>query len=298
MSDTPRSDPAEPDESQREAALRSLSVLGTPSGDSFQSDANLIDLLRAASRHLRRLVECRLVRIWVARRGGDRLVARIFDEEHGAVAGELRLARGEGLAGWAIAQERSLRLGPGEPPPANLVGVTEPFQSALVIPLFRRGDVFGAIECLDRKGGSFSDADFDHVDVAAEHVAFALDNALLYEETERRALEKEVLLEISKTLSAPLDLDEVLEAIFRSLRQVVRYAAAAIYLVNRSSQRLELVRDTGYPEGSDEAFRLSVGEGIVGWVAKTGEAVIVPDVRRDPRYVSASSERFSARALT
>jgi sigma-B regulation protein RsbU (phosphoserine phosphatase) len=293
MSDTPRSDPAEPDESQREAALRSLSVLGTPSGDSFQSDANLIDLLRAASRHLRRLVECRLVRIWVARRGGDRLVARIFDEEHGAVAGELRLARGEGLAGWAIAQERSLRLGPGEPPPANLVGVTEPFQSALVIPLFRRGDVFGAIECLDRKGGSFSDADFDHVDVAAEHVAFALDNALLYEETERRALEKEVLLEISKTLSAPLDLDEVLEAIFRSLRQVVRYAAAAIYLVNRSSQRLELVRDTGYPEGSDEAFRLSVGEGIVGWVAKTGEAVIVPDVRRDPRYVSARAETRS-----
>jgi len=293
MSDTPRSDSAEPDESQREAALRSLSVLGTPSGDSFQSDANLIDLLRAASRHLRRLVECRLVHVWVARRGGDRLVARVFDEERGAVTGELRLARGEGLAGWAIARERSLRLGPGEPPPADLVGVTEPFETALVIPLFRRGDVFGAIECLDRQGGSFSDADFDHLDMAAEHVAFALDNALLYEETERRALEKEVLLEISKTLSAPLDLDEVLEAIFRSLRQVVRYAAAAIYLVNRSSQRLELVRDTGYPEGSDEAFRLSVGEGIVGWVAKTGEALIVPDVRRDRRYVSARAETRS-----
>lgn len=293
MSDTPRTEPAEPDESQREAALRSLSVLGTPSGDSFQSDANLIDLLRAANRHLLRLVECRLVRIWVARRGGDRLVARVFDVEHGAVAGELRLARGEGLAGWAIAQERSLRLGPAEPPPADLVGVTEPFETALVIPLFRRGDVFGAIECLDRRGGSFSDADFDHLDMAAEHVAFALDNALLYEETERRALEKEVLLEISKTLSAPLDLDEVLEAIFRSLRQVVRYAAAAIYLVNRSSQRLELVRESGYPLGSDEAFRLSVGEGIVGWVAKTGEAVIVPDVRRDPRYVSARAETRS-----
>jgi len=293
MSDAPRTDPVEPDESQREAALRSLSALGTPTGDSFQSDANLNDLLRAASRHVRRLVECRLVRVWVARRGGQRLVARVFDEEHGAVAGELRLARGEGLAGWAIAQERSLRLGPGEPPPADLAGVTGPFESALVIPLFRRGEVFGAIECLDRQGGPFSDADFDHLDVAAEHVAFALDNALLYEETERRSLEKEVLLEISKTLSAPLDLDEVLEAIFRSLRQVVRYDAAAIYLVSRSSQRLELVRDTGYPAGSDEAFRLSVGEGIVGWVAKTGEAVIVPDVRRDQRYVSARTSTRS-----
>ena len=293
MSDAPRTAPAESDDGQREAALRSLSVLGTPAGDSFQSDANLNDLLRAASRHVRRLVDCRLVRVWVARRGGQRLVARVFDEEHGGIAQEVRLARGEGLAGWAIAQERSLRLGPGEPPPGDLAGVTEPFESALVIPLFRRGEVFGAIECLDRQGGPFSDADFDHLDVAAEHVAFALDNALLYEETERRALEKEVLLEISKTLSAPLDLDEVIEAIFRSLRQVVRYDAAAIYLVNRSSQRLELVRDTGYPPGSDEAFRLSVGEGIVGWVAKTGEAVIVPDVRRDRRYVSARAETRS-----
>jgi len=293
MSDAPRTLPADADDGQREAALRSLSVLGTPTGDSFQSDANLNDLLRAASRHVRRLVDCRLVHVWVARRGGQRLVARVFEEDHGTVTGELRLARGEGLAGWAVAQERSLRLGPGEPPPRDLAGVIEPFQSALVIPLFRRGEVFGAIECLDRAGGPFSDADFDHLDVAAEHVAFALDNALLYEETERRALEKEVLLEISKTLSAPLDLDEVLEAIFRSLRQVVRYAAASIYLVNRSTQRLELVREIGYPAGSEEAFRLSVGEGIVGWVAKTGEPVIVPDVRRDRRYVSARPETRS-----
>jgi len=286
MSDAPRSEPLDQEAGDREAVLRALSALGTPTGDSFQSDANLNDLLRTASRHVRRLVDCRLVRIWVVRRSGERLVARVFDEEHGGLSRTLRLARGQGLAGWAITRERSLRLGPGEPPPADLTGTREPFASALVIPLFRRGEVFGAIECLDREGGAFSDADFDHLDVAAEHVAFALDNALLYEETERRALEQEVLLEISKTLSAPLELDEVLEVIFRSLRQVVNYDAAAIYLVSRSSQRLEMVREAGYPEGSDEASRLMVGEGIVGWVAKTGEAVIVPDVRHDRRYVS------------
>jgi serine phosphatase RsbU (regulator of sigma subunit) len=285
MSDPPRRDAQEADESQREAALRSLSALGTLPSEAFQADANLSDLLRAATRHVKRLVDCRVVRIWVARRAGERLVARIFDEERGGLAAELRRARGEGLAGWVIEHEQSLRLAPGDARPA-LVGESDPFESALVIPLFRRGGVFGAIECLDRRGGPFGDADFDHLDVAAEHVAFALDNALLYEETERRALEKEVLLEISKTLSAPLDLDEVIEAIFRSLRQVVKYDAAVIYLLNRSTRGLELVRETGYPEGSEEAFQLMVGEGIVGWVAKTGEPLIVPDVRRDRRYVN------------
>jgi serine phosphatase RsbU (regulator of sigma subunit) len=275
----------EADENKREAVLRSLSALGTLPSESFQADANLSDLLRAASRHVKRLVDCRVVRIWVARRGGERLVARVFDEQRGGLAVELRRARGEGLAGWVIEHEQSLRLAPGDPRPA-LVGESDPFESALVIPLFRRSGVFGAIECLDRRGGPFGDADFDHLDVAAEHVAFALDNALLYEETERRALEKEVLLEISKTLSAPLDLDEVIEAIFRALRQVVKYDAVVIYLLNRSTRRLELVREIGYPEGSEEAFQLMVGEGIVGWVAKTGEPLIVPDVRRDRRYVN------------
>ncbi len=80
---------------------------------------------------------------------------------------------------------------------------------------------------------------------------------------------------------------------FESLRQVVAYDAAAIYLVNRSTQALELVSESGYPEGSEDAFQLQVGQGIVGWVANTGEAVIVPDVRRDRRYVAARADTRS-----
>src|SRR5438477_69748 len=89
-----------------------------------------------------------------------------------------------------------------------------------------------------------------------------------------------------RTRAATLDIDEVFAAIFRSLRQVVPFDAAAIYLVNPKTLALEQVSDVGYPAGSDEAFHLGVGVGLVGWVAKTGEAVIVPDVRTDSRYVA------------
>ena len=105
----------------------------------------------------------------------------------------------------------------------------------------------------------------------------------------RRALEKEVLLDVTTTLSATLDLDEVIDAIFRSLRQVVSYEAAAIYLIHRATHAVELVHEVGYPPNSHEALGIRVGQGIVGWVAKTGEPVIVPDVSRDSRYVAARS---------
>jgi phosphoserine phosphatase RsbU/P len=221
------------------------------------------------------------------RRGGRRLVAREFPDETSGAPVERRVNHGEGLAGWAVQHQQPVRLGPTDARP-DVRGTLEPFQSALVIPLFRRGEVFGAIECLDKLDGSaFTDADFDRLEIASEHIAFALDNALLLQETERRALEKDVLLELSRTISTPLDLEGVIDAIFNALHQVVDFDAAAIYLVNRRTHVLELVSQLGYPEGSDAAFRLQVGQGIVGWVAKTGEPVIVPDVRTDPRYVAA-----------
>src|SRR5258708_5801458 len=205
--------PADRAQSRDDVTLRTLSALGTGASDASRASANFNDLLRAASRHCRRLVHSETARIWVARRGGRRLVAKDFADETDRTGHEVRLARGEGLAGWAIENERSLRLNEGDPRP-ELRGRVPVFKNALVIPLFRRGEVFAAIECLNKKEeGGFTDADFDRLDVASEHVAFALDNALLYDETERRALEKEVLLEISPTLVTPLAPQEPIEAL-------------------------------------------------------------------------------------
>jgi serine phosphatase RsbU (regulator of sigma subunit) len=286
------SDPSHPLTHSPESALPRISAQSLLGPEGVHGPGHFNELLRAASRQCRKLVDCASARIWVARRGGRRLVAREFPEGGGA-AREERLPRGEGLAGWVMAHQRPLRLAEGTPPPADFVGTLRPFRNALVVPMLRRGEPFGAIECLDKREGDFSDADFDRLEVAAESVAFALDYALLYQETERRALEKEVLLEITRTLAAPFDLDEVIAAIFQSLRQVVDYDAAAVYLVNRKTRLLELVRASGYPEGSEDAFGLQIGQGIVGWVAKTSEPVIVPDVAADRRYVAARPQTRS-----
>lgn len=277
----------------REPSETALASALVQIGENAHSAANLNDLLKTSARHCRKLVHCETVRIWVARRGGRRLVARDYPDSGAAPTQELRIGPGEGLAGWVFAEQRPLRLAKGDPRPGLKPPLPE-FTSALVIPLYRRGQLFAVIECLNRVGQEgFTDEDVDKLDVASEHIAFALDNALLFQETERRSLEKEVLLEVGKTLAARLELDEVIEVILKSLRQVVDYDAGAIYLVDPATQVLELVADVGYPEGSDEAFSLQMGVGVVGWVAKTGQPVIVPDVTRDPRYVAARIETRS-----
>ncbi len=275
-----------------EPLLPRISVQSLIGPDGIAGPERFNDLLRAATRQCRRLVDCETVRIWVARSAGRRLVARDF-AENGSASQELRQGRGEGLAGWVMDRGEALRLAPGDPRPLGLAGEHDSQRSALVLPLFRRGEPFGAIECLAKRGGAFTAADFDRLEVAAEGVSFALDYAWLSQEIERRALEKEVLLEVTRLLAAPFDLEEVVEAIFTGLRQVVDFDASAIYLITRGTEVLEMVSEHGYPEGSESAFDLQIGQGIVGWVAKHGEPVIVPDVNADPRYVAA---RFSTRS--
>jgi GAF domain-containing protein len=122
--------------------------------------------------------------------------------------------------------------------------------------------------------------------VAAEGVAFALDYALLSQEIERRALEKDVLLDIARVLSS--------RSSWRtwSRPSSARCARSSTTTRPRSTwSRVAPPRSRwsrgGLPEGCESAFDLQIGQGIVGWVAKSGEPVIVPDVQRDPRYVAA-----------
>ncbi|NOT33984.1 MAG: SpoIIE family protein phosphatase [Candidatus Eisenbacteria bacterium] len=278
-----------------ESTLAAIADTVSAGVTSAAGPSRLDSLLDTAARHCRRLVDCRLARVWLARRGGRRLVTQLRGEDGAAVA-ELRLLRGESLAGRVLADPKVMRLAPSDPRPSDATRHAD-FRSALLVPLFRRGAAFAVIECLDRQGAAaaegFTDVDVERLGVASEAIAIALDHALLTEEIERRVHEKEVLLEITKTLSGPLDLDAVIAAIFESLREVVQYDAAAVYLVNRKTLAIERVSGVGFGTGAAEVFNLRVGVGLVGWVAKTGEAVIVPDVRADSRYVA---ERPSTRS--
>jgi phosphoserine phosphatase RsbU/P len=103
-----------------------------------------------------------------------------------------------------------------------------------------------------------------------------------------------LLLEISQQISRSIDLQEVLDHLLQSLRSVVDYDAAGIFVLNRNAPLGRAVganfiagaASVGFPnvdEGDDPMLRS--GKGIVGHVVRTGEVVIAPDVGQDARYV-------------
>jgi len=102
-----------------------------------------------------------------------------------------------------------------------------------------------------------------------------------------------LLLDITKTISRSLDLDEVLNLVMDTLSSLIPYDAAGIYLIEMSPEdkspyvfRSKVIR--GY-QISFELIepRLKMGEGFLGTVAQTGKPIISPDVSKDPRYFPA-----------
>jgi sigma-B regulation protein RsbU (phosphoserine phosphatase) len=112
-----------------------------------------------------------------------------------------------------------------------------------------------------------------------------------------------LLLDITKKISRSLDLHEVLNLVMDTLGSVIHYDAAGIYIlkcktVNTQAapgQSCDFHTETvrGYDIDDLVELRLKMGEGIIGHVAVSGEPVISPDVRADPRYVNAREETRS-----
>jgi sigma-B regulation protein RsbU (phosphoserine phosphatase) len=111
-----------------------------------------------------------------------------------------------------------------------------------------------------------------------------------------------MLLEITRKISRSLNLEEVLAQVMDTLDQLLPYDAAGIYIIRRDPHlseggttslvfHAEAVR--GYDIEELMELRLRLGQGLIGWVAETGEAVVVPDVRTDARYVNARKETRS-----
>jgi len=109
-----------------------------------------------------------------------------------------------------------------------------------------------------------------------------------------------MLLEITRTISRSLDLDEVLGLVMDTLGSLIPYDAAGIYLVDTDDKENPFVFKSqtirGYEIGRLYNPALKFGEGFIGRVAESGKPIISPDVGSDPRYFQARERTRSEMA--
>ena len=103
------------------------------------------------------------------------------------------------------------------------------------------------------------------------------------------ARRKELLQEVSPRIVQSLDVEEILSTVAEQTARVIDYQNFRLYRWDEASERLVLMKSVaraGPYAGIDwRSVSLALGEGITGTAAKTRQAILVPDARRDPRIV-------------
>lgn len=103
-------------------------------------------------------------------------------------------------------------------------------------------------------------------------------------EAKKKARELAFFDDIGKTLTSAMELKDILDIIMERMKKMIKAEVWSILLVDEETNELVFEKSRGGKRRKVEKFRLKIGEGIAGWVAKEGVPLVVPDVSRDPRF--------------
>src|SRR5689334_6286856 len=106
----------------------------------------------------------------------------------------------------------------------------------------------------------------------------------------RHLQELAIFHDVAKALTSSLNLDSILQTIMAKVAEYFRPDTWSLLMVDESADELYFAIAVGDAADALKSVRLHVGEGIAGWVAKNGEALVVPDVYNDVRFAKRIDE--------
>lgn len=121
----------------------------------------------------------------------------------------------------------------------------------------------------------------------------------ILQELQRTVDELRVYDEIGKLLTSTLEVGELLRRIMAKVAELLEPANWSLLLLDEEAGELRFEIAVGPFAGTLAGLRIPKDEGIAGWVVTHGEAVLVEDVRKDPRFAARFDEttRFTTGSL-
>ncbi len=95
-----------------------------------------------------------------------------------------------------------------------------------------------------------------------------------------------VFHDVARALTSSLELEEILSAIMNKMAQFFGPERWSMLMVDEKTNQLFYAIAVGENAESLRGLRVPIGEGVAGWVAQTGNPLVVPDVRLDPHWAA------------
>ncbi len=260
--------------------------------DAVNRTLDLNTLLQRVAEMLKRVIDYEIFAILLLNEKAQELRVRFQVGHPPEVAERIRIKVGQGVTGQAV-QRRETVLVNDVAAEENFVNFTPGVRSELAAPLIAKNKVIGVIDVEAAQPGAFTEEHKRLLTLFASRIASGIENARLYTRVSRQARQLTLLTEISRELSSILNVDQLLQRIADLVTRIIDYQMFSILLLDPTGTLLQHRFSLRFNESVKLKHEIPLGVGLVGYAALHKQAVLVPDVSKDPRYIKANPETRS-----
>jgi phosphoserine phosphatase RsbU/P len=264
--------------------------------DVVNTTLDLETTLRRVAELVRKVIDYEIFAILLLNEQRQELYVRFQVGYPPEVADRMRVKIGEGITGRAAQLRQAVLVGDTSTLDYYISAVPN-VHSELAIPLIVKNRIIGVIDIEARERDYFTEEHKRLLTLIASRMAVGIENARLHTRTTRQARTLLLLNEIAQELTSILNLDELLKRIAELLSRLIDYQMFSILLLDASGEKLQHRFSQRFQERLHLKHDIPLGRGVVGYAAQAKEAVLVPDVSKNSRYIPVNPETKSELAV-
>jgi sigma-B regulation protein RsbU (phosphoserine phosphatase) len=264
--------------------------------DAVNTTLDLNTLLQRIAEMLKRFIDYEIFAILLLNDKTQELRIRFQVGHSPEVAERIRIKVGQGVTGQAALRREAVLVN-DVTSEENFINSVPGVRSELAVPLIAKNKVIGVIDVEAAKLGKFTEEHKRLLTLFASRIASGIENARLYTRVSRQARQLTLLTEISREISSILNVDQLLKRIADLLTRIIDYQMFSILLLDPTGSFLVHRFSLRFKESVNLKHEIPLGKGLAGYAAEHKQAVLVPDVTKDPRYINLNPETRSELAI-
>ena len=227
--------------------------------------------------------------IYLFDKPNGQLVLRATNIGHERMVGEIKLKLGEGVTGWAAKEKKPVALieeAYKDPRFKSFTNLAEDkYEAFLAVPILAKGRIIGVLNLQHRKKHEYPEEQVNLLFTVSKYLGSAIQNAIVYEEINRKAKQLDLLSEVSRTIVSDYYLKEILQLIVTMTAQVMGSKICSIMLLDEKKQELVIAATQSLSQDYVSKPNLKVGQSVSGRVITEKRPISVLDVTKEPGYV-------------
>ncbi len=264
--------------------------------DAVNTTLDLNTMLQRVAEMLKRVLDYEVFAILLLNEKTQELRIRFQVGHPPDVAERMRIKVGQGVTGKAIELREPVLVNDVRSE-ENFINSAPGVRSELAVPLIAKNKVIGVLDVEAAQPGAFNQDHVRLLTLFASRISVGIENARLYTRVSRQARQLALLTEISRELTSILNVDQLLKRIADLLTRIIDYQMFSILLLDPSGKVLTHRFSLRFKESVQLKHEIHLGKGLVGFAAQNKQAVLAPDVSKDPRYIEANPETRSELAI-